>query len=1118
MSAFNSRLSILALLLLTLSACTFKTKPSALAGSATFRVDSVRGTVTSESVIKGWNIPQERRFNLAVCVKSVSGRDDIISHPFEISGGGAVFHATSDSSGCVNWSEVLGFDYLAKPTYINLKRGIKSLGVQRGSVAFEIAVNPWSGLLGSEAAVADLTRVRVLRIADSDVKMSALKADRSQTTEIEVESVRYRMDINNPSASQDAALHLEFQPSLVLHDMSGLVQRQAIERGEFLVKPYVFRLDDASGTKKTLVHADIAPIAAHASNGVVIVNAPLHFSAVNLDPQKSYALALTVVAVNGPAYIADYSRLYKIPQFSQLQGGTVTLESDPSSTNFLTGATGLGAPAPSEAGAGFFIVGRIAGGNNGISDESMMERRVKLSLSAEIRWAVNLSPLQNRKFRVYSMQAGPDGKKRVITPQGPTDPAGMLNWEDEIVHSIYKKQERMRFEIVLEDVATGKKISRCAVANPWDFWATFFRDCSEVNDSAVPASERLQSPVVKVPFLKVDGLCTARTDTEISNSDIFRMIQPDLSLVVRHRYNMQLNASVLRFDDLRTGLQTPAENLRGGWWLMTVAVFRNSPAAGTVGDRDQQGNLKPVATFEKAICNPGTQPAAEIELALKDLSLMDRLNYLAVQIRPLDQSRLRFQGPTGGEVSGPYCTGFELAPDSPVDLDRNNDLMSPPYIFPMNMRQGGCPIVVSHGNFEDARLKDLQNKLLQTDLHQLHQKLQADRKAEAAEAALTLQASRAVGWKGYGKSLGLTPLLIGSDEDAAQFVLGEKSGASIAQVFTLLECLNQTFWADKTHQAKCTLDPNIAALAAKLCARTVDHYGLLGGLSDCGDPLRDFLVEEKLHVYKVGDSNYSSGFSTSLTVTNSFALGEFNGSDFGHAMGDSAAVAASGGVSVGKGPVSLGADVSASKSWSAFNINFVREWTDNQVGVASSTTLTVENADINIRVDEYRHCYVVRSRDESKAGKYVCFEPQREPMWRQERYFVIFNPGFNGSMLNSNDERNRWLLQFRGERFFYHLMASLNDNFAPFNIDGTSVLITDILKRSYGQLSERTGWGDPYVLSTIAPGLDKIERTDGSVRNLPVLGFHPFRDFGNKAFRDQNDPSLRVHDHDNNFK
>jgi hypothetical protein len=71
------------------------------------------------------------------------------------------------------------------------------------------------------------------------------------------------------------------------------------------------------------------------------------------------------------------------------------------------------------------------------------------------------------------------------------------------------------------------------------------------------------------------------------------------------------------------------------------------------------------------------------------------------------------------------------------------------------------------------------------------------------------------------------------------------------------------------------------------------------------------------------------------------------------------------------------------------------------------------------------------------------------------------------------------------------------------------------MKRTYGKYAERTGWGDPYVLSTLAPGQDTFERIEGTIRSLGI--FNPFNHFGNVPLRDQNDPNLRVHENDSKF-
>ncbi len=1108
-----------------IAGCSFQTEQSDLT-TATFRVESVDGTVVDETVIPRWNIPTERRFNLKVCVRNLAGRDDIHNHPFEIVTEAKAYRTVTDGQGCAHWTEIVPFDYLAQPTFVRAKRVIRSLGKQRGEVEFLVAINPWSGLLGSEPGVVDINygRNTVPRIADMDVNASALRTASARRTELEIETIKYELQMNSPSAQQDASLHIEFNPSLVLKKMSGENDRRRLERGLLEVTPYVLRLN-LDGTS-TLIHQELRPVPVEIKNGVVVYHQGIKFAGARLDPQATYKVALVVTATTGPNYIADFRRFYDIPNFQALQGGTLSLSTNQAERGFDASAQGLsqilGVRPPSDEGVGFFTVTKIGGGNNGLIDESMMQRRVRLSMNADVRWAANLTALQGRRFIVYSMQKDANGNRRVIEPKGATDPSGMLYWEDEVIHHMYQAAHRHKYEVIIEDTITRQRVQRCIYTNPWDFWATFFRDCNEVNETFENAPDQLVAPVPRMPLLKVDGVGLSRTDSAISDGDILSMISSDLSLITKHRYNLQIAASVLRYDDLRTGMQTPAESLRGGWWLLSVAVFRNSPSQGTVGDRSQSG-LLPVYTFEKAICNPGTVPAAEIEIALKDISIIDRNNYVAFQLLPLKQESLRFVESADSPPTGAYCAGKQVTPDSPLEIYSASDvdergvpvvqLVSPAYIAAMNLRNGSSPVVISHNNFEDPRLIALDNQLKTKSVHQFHLEYTMRQAAEKAAEAVRLSEERESGWNQYGQHLGLQPFVLAQESDFVR-AFPNVNPPGLPKLFETLKCLDEDFWADAVHQATCTLDPQILHTAKLLCYTAT--VAAADGLP-CDQPLVDLRVEQKVHVYGISEANYSSGFSTSLTISSSFNLGSFNGSDFGHAYTDSASVGANGGVGISKGPFSLGAEVGLSKSSSAFNVNFTREWSDNQVGVGASTTLNVENADINLRLKEYRYCYRVTTRLTQNKGYYLCTGILSEPVWRTERYFTIFNAGFNGSILNTNDERNRWLLQFRGERTYYHLLASLNANFAPFNLDGNAILLTDMLKRTYPKFAERAGWGDPYVMSTLAPGQDRFSRIEGSIRDMPLIGFDPFNQFGNTTLRDQNDPTLRVHDHDSNF-
>jgi hypothetical protein len=858
-----------------------------------------------------------------------------------------------------------------------------------------------------------------------------------------------------------------------------------------------------------VVTADIPMQQVTLNNQVAVKSFPIRFTR-NTSSTGTYELAVRVVPDTGssdqtpPVGMGAFEGVYVIGDWNKIMGGgSLNLASDAKDhpdfqlKNYLAKTLmmkeQLGVSIASfELGTGSILPDGLKDGQG----ESQDYRDIAISFSFPVLSALDRQLLPGHRFRVYSLQQAPGEAPR--SKEIDTDGLGNLVWKDFILHNYYKIQKRYPFDLVIEDAdprvepSKRARIVKKILVNPWNLYVTFGRtEDQEVTFDEPKNMPKLISPVEKVPTLKIDYVCFNRTDSSY-NVDL------DLALNVKHRYNAEISGMVYRYDDITTGIATPPENLRAGYYLLTVLLMRNDIPGGKVSEV--------VTSYQTVFKNMGQFPTAEIEFALKNnLDVMPVRDFVVVQINQVVRDSIRLEA-NGDPVKG-----------TPFKIQTDTDLVSPSYILPFNPTTEPCQMANIPGNWTDPRLVALQNDLAKVPAYQRH----LDRLQQLAQQPQLSEAEREESqWRKTAETYGLTPMLVENDRDAKQ-VLQNRLKINASQLQQALDCLDQESWAPEYYGATCMHDPTVKSIALLICPL---FFANRDQLLECEkDPTQALRVEEETAVYNLNEAktHLVSGFMTNLTIANTYGLGAFYGSDYGGAVSDGARLSAgfTGDLSASTPPAgavkasaSATAGVSGDRSWTSFVINFQREFKENILTISNNVTLSLENADFALEVTRYRKCYVITNVVQPELkGAMVCFPVVADadhPLAFTERYFFAFNAPPNGAILDSADMRNRWMLGMRGERDYYVFISQIS-RVGQFHYNNMPVEVSDILKSGYQRIVQRV----PVLrgmLSSTTPQRETFERLPGTIKDLgPIWKWNPWHDFENHPNRDLNDPRLQ---------
>ncbi len=1132
-----SKFKVLVLILPLVISCTKATR-SGSSGMASYYVARIPpADIPSQttSVVKGWSgFPNQKTFYFKTCLWNMLQNQSIIGHAFSITGPDQPKtnpeQPKTDPYGCLNWSEVIDFDPLAQPTFLQIERTFVPHGLHRGNRTVSFAINPWSHFNGGEADVVDRTisSLAVARI-EPFKKEALLSKNSKHNVPMSIETVSYDTLSVNDSLSK-SVVDISFIPSYVLTSMTGETQPPTpFLEGQFRVKPYL--IHKSLGGSSEMMWQDVSPQIAEVKSGSM---ASVQFRDVrfarDLESTGTYQLLLEVEPVNGPAGLSNFRQVYLLGDMKNAKGGS-SFKRDPSAhiadlnqVQIESYKSEIAPPAETTT-AKAIRLGKTKIDVFEVGNDFGDRRKLQINIAAPVVDR-DFKPLRpDLPFIVEFEPLGDGPKLEFKKSEVKTELGGILYLRSEILHSnFYKQQKKIPYILRAHYQTQDQKetamdsltAERVICLNP-SAQGAFDTDQVYFTNGQCPN----QPDADEKPTLKLTDLMW-----KLSPHPALYSVDQNLTLNSKMFMTVSLAPDIYRYDG-PDRKQAKAEGLVNGYYLLTVMTLFND----TVNNRADQI----LTSTQGVVKSEGGKIEAEIELLVNSnnaLPLMTQPNYVAVQVSQIDQSDLRFDAQK-------HAKNFRVLDSTETDL------VSVPSIFEISPDGSGAPVKDRNNLNKDQKyLSDIYNELDHKPLWERHlvwakgtQKYSSQPKTDQEIAS---------SWKEFGNKLKTKTFEFSSQGDLDQFLKESippreygPSFRGIAQsdAIETFKCLDQANWGFKDSVPTCGKIKHVFKAARRLCPLFESEF-------ICSrSPFEYLKAETKIFAYDV-DQNvpsedvYMGGIPTNIGVNNMFGIGSYFGSDVGQSNTSTGALSL-GANQLGAagfnahlypgGMAAIGlASVSTTRSESAFMIDFSRNYRENMSYMGNTAALKIEITDAMIHLKKSRTCYLLRSPKmvhETEGGFLFCEQPKTAPEGHPdkalERYVSVYNIPASGAMVSPYDLKNRFMVHFRGERDYYKFMKLFANDLKGYQIGGVPTPVSDMLMRCvYPEVKAQLPMVDGIISSTF-PGVNVYSRIAnrgadrnfnswlGDVPNI-VNVFNPLESFGTKRVTNTNDMNSEV--------
>ena len=242
--------SLIALSLVTLAGCNSDVEDvNSESTNSTFEYGKVEVTSTQTYASnERWpDIKDKMLVGLRTCFIDTVYREDIVGEDFSISSDLGRYSDTSNSRGCISWTEELDFDYLQDETFYKVDGKIKGLSNFKGVNKYSLAINPWT----KEVVDLDVSSV---------FKVNSLRGHAKKfisTNNLNVEKMNVTM-LNKQFFSDETILNMEvsMNPKLSRRGLDGSNVNEALTAGSFNVKYFLIAKSVSNDSSKILSEVD----------------------------------------------------------------------------------------------------------------------------------------------------------------------------------------------------------------------------------------------------------------------------------------------------------------------------------------------------------------------------------------------------------------------------------------------------------------------------------------------------------------------------------------------------------------------------------------------------------------------------------------------------------------------------------------------------------------------------------------------------------------------------------------------------------------------------------------------------------------------------------------------
>ncbi len=615
--------------------------------TASFYVQEVTGSSTVLTTTRGLKLPQSRIYNFKACFRDKVTQNLIKGHTFRIVEEGKMEQdKQSDENGCVDWSEPLGYNFLADSRYVVLERTFTAVGVHDGTRTVRLAVNPWSKT--HDSGIPEVVDLRHDNIASDQMADGVQEVQRSlfgasADGEIsnrflwvdKISSVHTQTEVGADGTILN--LDLAFSPQLLVRNVTGQTQTINLSDGQFIVTPYIVAVTSENGNEvRTLLsnRDNVSRARGEVVNGRVRVSLQTLIYYESTFGQVE--LALHIQPVNGPSHLRSYEGVFLLGDYRRIgSGGTGEVRpytygagSDFTLRDYVENARVLSAYMPDgQIPPNFIRANNFEFSNLNIRflriapGETSTQRTVEFRIETCVRNPLNGMRVLGERFVVS--RGGTNSTVEVRT-----NSEGCINWTDRKAH-FYYQQEKLQRQVITISHRSGFRKELTMILNPWDFGWTFGFDSRAVENSYIDAVNRNEKERSRL-FIPGFYYTTLRFRYEV---DEF------LTLKVKKLLLFEMRPRVLRYNSITRG-RNATEPLRDGVYLARFALQKDyfvSPNRNEQGERDTAEYLSVV---EKLVRVQDGRIITTVEFGLRDLRLMRMRVQLLVELSTIDETRL----------------------------------------------------------------------------------------------------------------------------------------------------------------------------------------------------------------------------------------------------------------------------------------------------------------------------------------------------------------------------------------------------------------------------------------------------------------------------------------------
>ena len=421
---------------------------------ATFLVNQVSGSIeaaNSDAVFS--SVSTIRHVNFTACVRDVAVMEAVVGLPFMIrEGSNSLARATTDSNGCLHWSEKTPVQTLAPESYLETTRTIEALKSHKGSVTIKLALNPWQ--VGS-SSVLDLRYQQAPKIRAAGTQNLT-----QNEAGLVVDSMNAEINIINGD-DMSSILQLQFQPKVRRRNINGSTLLETLSNGKFLIRHQLVALENGSAIALYEQKEFIASFnggQVRTRDNVKIVRKPAKESLLEL--------RFTIEPVNAPEGLSTISGSVLMGHFTSLVLKSSTEFHENESNQLAIPVDVMTADNNKQIESGGFVIGKVESTRATVMElaQGGYPSKIKVSMQTCLKNSISDAPILNQKF---TLESGNDTKEVRTDPE-----RGCIFWDEIISFNYYNKESYIQRGVRLtasEGFYRGTSTNFTLHLNPWQY-------------------------------------------------------------------------------------------------------------------------------------------------------------------------------------------------------------------------------------------------------------------------------------------------------------------------------------------------------------------------------------------------------------------------------------------------------------------------------------------------------------------------------------------------------------------------------------------------------------------------------------------------------------------------